>query len=325
MKFYLYGEDKENEYYHRSGMNYIKNIINENIIDNNSDILFIPNIDKSILWSYDNYINNIKNPEKNKWIGILHITNTKLIFNPNIKLDIIELLDDKNSNFYKCYKNCKGIYVFSNYLKIILDNYFFKNNINIKINILHHPIDFNVKQFNYENFLNNNNKKLIQIGQQLRVYSHIYRINTDYEKIWLPGISTILAKKLLKKERDYFNLNIDTESIKRLKLNNDEYDEILIKNIVTINLYDSSANNTLIECIVRNVPIIINKCEAVVEYLGEYYPLYFNTINDIENILKDNILIYKGYDYLRRLDKDFLKKETFIKKMIESEIILNLK
>ena len=32
---------------------------------------------------------------------------------------------------------------------------------------------------------------------------------------------------MLKKERDYFNLNIDTESIKRLKLNNDEYDEII--------------------------------------------------------------------------------------------------
>ena len=57
-----------------------------------------------------------------------------------------------------------------------------------------------------------------------------------------------------------------------------EYDQLLEKNIVFIELIDASANNTILECIVRNTPIIVNKIEPVVEYLGDDYPLYFENL-----------------------------------------------
>ena len=92
-------------------------------------------------------------------------------------------------------------------------------------------------------------------------------------------------------------------------LNNDDYDKLMSENIVFINLVDASAVNTIIECIVRNTPIIVNNHPAVVELLGNKYPLYFRNTNyeminvEINKILLDDKLLRKGYKYLKKMDK----------------------
>ena len=94
------------------------------------------------------------------------------------------------------------------------------------------------------------------------------------------------------------------------KLSSIEYDKYLSENIVFINLIDASAVNTLIECIVRNTPIIINKIEPVVELLGEGYPLYYDGslknyyINkSIEDLLNKPSSIQNANKYLKKIDK----------------------
>ena len=71
---------------------------------------------------------------------------------------------------------------------------------------------------------------------------------------------------------------------------------------------DASAVNTIIECKVRNTPVIVNRLPAVVEILGENYPFYYNDASyyeinkQIENLLTiENV--NKAYNYLRHLDK----------------------
>lgn len=103
------------------------------------------------------------------------------------------------------------------------------------------------------------------------------------------------------------------------KLSNDDYDKLLTENIVFINLVDASAVNTVIECIIRDTPIIINNHPAVVELLGENYPLYFNSNynsyfemnTEIVNLLKDTNNIKKAYTYLKGLDKSKFNIDTF--------------
>ncbi len=105
-------------------------------------------------------------------------------------------------------------------------------------------------------------------------------------------------------------INTDVEIIKYLE--NDIYDNLLKNNIVFIKLIDASAINTLIECVVRNTPIVINKLPAVVEILGESYPLYFNTLEEASEIINLKN-IEKAHIYLKKLDKSQLKIETFQK------------
>ena len=85
------------------------------------------------------------------------------------------------------------------------------------------------------------------------------------------------------------NLEIKTYKIKNISLKNvvmkytdtiEEYDDLLTNNIVFVDLFDASANNTVLECIVRRTPIIINNIGAVSEYLGKDYPLYFENLEE---------------------------------------------
>ena len=104
------------------------------------------------------------------------------------------------------------------------------------------------------------------------------------------------------------------------KLSNDDYDQLLTENIVFINLVDASAVNTIIECIVRNTPIIVNDHPAVVELLGPNYPLYFkhNYQNYFEmnkqvvDLLTNANNIKKTYQYLTNLDKSRFNVQNFV-------------
>jgi hypothetical protein len=99
---------------------------------------------------------------------------------------------------------------------------------------------------------------------------------------------------------------------------NEEYDVLLSKNIVFIHLIDASTVNTILECIARNTPIIVNRHPATIELLGEYYPLYYSSCvssyemnSEIETLLK-NGSIKLAYEYLKKKEKTKLQINTFI-------------
>ena len=175
---------------------------------------------------------------------------------------------------------------------------------NIPIYTLYHPTQIPDIKFNYNKFIENNNKKIIQIGWWLRKLHSIFRLPDieGYSKVAL-GIKDKLAKHMFKLENKYeFKNKIslfkgDVELLDRVS--DEEYDELLSKNIVFVEMYDSSANNLVIECIARNTPILINPVGGVVDYLGKDYPFYFNSLKEAVKKLKDIILIKKTSDYLK--------------------------
>lgn len=103
------------------------------------------------------------------------------------------------------------------------------------------------------------------------------------------------------------------------QLDNKSYDELLSQNIVFIDLIEASASNTLIECIVRNTPIIVNPIEPVIERLGPNYPLYFTSYEQIPDLLCEE-KIKQAYEYLLFLDKKPYKFETWIESIRHSKL-----
>jgi hypothetical protein len=108
------------------------------------------------------------------------------------------------------------------------------------------------------------------------------------------------------------------------QLENDEYDKLLSESVVFLNLVDVSACNTVIECIVRNTPIIINKLPAVIEMLGDEYPLYYETMEEASEKLADVSLIKIAHEYLMKLDKTKFTSDYFIKSICNSRIYKRL-
>lgn len=101
-------------------------------------------------------------------------------------------------------------------------------------------------------------------------------------------------------------------------VNDDEYDNLLASNVVFLNLLDCSAVNTIIECIVRNTPLLVNPLPAVCEYLGPAYPLYYTSLDHAAELLIDTVKLYAAHVYLKRMDKSRLKIDTFISELQSS-------
>lgn len=80
-----------------------------------------------------------------------------------------------------------------------------------------------------------------------------------------------------------------------------------------VRFFDSAANTSLIDCIERNTPVIIPKIPPVIEYLGEEYPLYFDEVKDIENILSSFSRIEEASKYIEDMNKDSLDVNNFNK------------
>lgn len=95
------------------------------------------------------------------------------------------------------------------------------------------------------------------------------------------------------------------------QLSNDDYDKLLSSSVVFLKLEDAAAVNTIIECIIRNTPIIVNRLPATVEYLGADYPLFYNHINEVSKFTAKDV--QAAYKYLTKLDKSPYVADTFIK------------
>lgn len=97
------------------------------------------------------------------------------------------------------------------------------------------------------------------------------------------------------------------------RVNDDAYLEILTSSIVFCNYIDCAASNTIVECISTNTPIILNKLPAIIEYLGEDYPLYIENLKKVDDcicITKQDIV--KTNRYLIQLNKNDLHLNHFI-------------
>ena len=115
----------------------------------------------------------------------------------------------------------------------------------------------------------------------------------------------------------YNDIKDSLESIHIIEyVDNNTYDNLLNENIVFINLVDASAVNTLIECIVRNTPIIINKIPAVVELLGNNYPLYYEKPSDVYALLTEKT-IYNAHKYLKNVNKKKYTISYFVCEFID--------
>lgn len=258
---------------------------------------------------------------KNKWIGVIHSTiKTNNVFEEALNIDYVI----KNIKKYDILNTCAGIYVLSEYSKKYLNNrYPF-----LHVNKVYHPTNFNILTFNHNEYIKNKNKSIIHLGVFLRKFSSFVRLKTRIHN----KIAMVSNNYWYEKYSKDVLYNLTYKYIKEIskinffynRLENNEYDKLLSKNIVFIDLYDSSANNSVIECISRNTPLLINKHPAVVEYLGDDYPFYFDNLEEANNKADDIELILSTHEYLKNKDKSFLSYKYFLDSFYNSSIYQNL-
>lgn len=329
---------------HRSGWQYVVNALD--YYNSSNDLICDLYLDRTFHWNATEYNKLGIIPYKQNWIGFIHHT-TDLGYSD---YNTIELF--KNKYFIDSLPHCKALFVLSKHLQKEIIKILFEMKLQICVYCLTHPTEFVDSKFMFtpKNFIMNPKKKIIQIGAWMRKISSIFQLNLGDNELYLQKAAlkgknmdfyynSIKNSSDVESEDNIFIDMVNNESIvdtisrdnkvrevniKKINLESVEmidyledggYDELLTKNIVFIDLIGASAVNTVIECIVRNTPIIVNKLPAIVEVLGKNYPLFFDDINKVTELLSlDNI--ERAYSYIKSLDKTKFKLETFVKEFI---------
>ena len=98
-------------------------------------------------------------------------------------------------------------------------------------------------------------------------------------------------------------------------LSDPEYDTLLAENVVFLLLGDCSAVNTVIECIVRATPIVVNRHPAIEEALGSDYPGFYDTLEQAAAIVNDPSAIHAMHEHIGRIDLDPFRIATFVRSL----------
>lgn len=219
------------------------------------------------------------------------------------------------SLFKKSQSQCIGIYTLSEYTREFVQQRLGKD---FLVESLCHPLELCETQFSYDEFAINPNKRIVMIGHWLRRLHSIYNIPTK-------RYSKLLLKPSSNSDNDYMTMakyitrDCDRVSIMD-RLPNDEYDDLLRRNLVFIDLYDAGANNVIVECIARSTPILVNRLPATEEYLGSTYPLFYKDLEHAAGLAEDLFQVRKAAEYLRDMDKTKFGISTFIQSIERSNI-----
>jgi len=283
---------------------------------NHSDGIFCDTfIERTFVWTPG----KIK-PTLRPWIGFIHIPpNMPDWFYSNQTNDEIFATDA----WKKSYPYCKGLFTLSQYHKKNL-----QKKLDIPINALLLPTGISPVTWKWELFEQNTNRKIVQVGWWLRKLHAIFELpESDYEKIFLnvgsdPYFNTIFAMERERRTaKGLFRESMYNSAATVDYLPDTEYDKLLSENIMFVELYDSSANNLIIECIVRNTPLLVNPLEPVVEYLGPDYPFYFSNHEEAVYKANDLDLVRKTHEYLKQLPiKEKLTGDYFLESFQNAEI-----
>jgi hypothetical protein len=306
--------------HHRSGWQFCLSQLKT--LHSRSGIFCDDFIERSFSWYLHDHFRGKsihKIPYKHKWIGFLH--------NPPNMPNWFNYFDSPNAIlsrpiFQESLKTCKLLIVLSKYLKEWLSS-----RVDVPIIDLKHPTQIPKLKWCPDKFIHQRCKPVIQLGYWLRKLDslHKLKIGTDYTKIWLPSsydYTLTMLDVYNKTNPDAHQSRYMWAGVSMLKfLEADEFDELLTRGVVFLDLYDSSANNAIIESMSRNTPIIVNKLPAVVEYLGADYPLYFDNLSEAESKIRNIDLIIEAHKYLKNMPKYFLSGRYFVndfKKKLEN-------
>lgn len=218
---------------------------------------------------------------------------------------------------------CKGILVFSSYLGDWLRK---RLPHHVPVSVVMHPTEAVPRIHHWCPRKFSASLTLVQLGWWLRRLQTVFSINSHgLRKMWLHGGDKAL--ELLEREFEENPCSSHATAAEMMaasdvqvkRLDNHNYDLVLRESVVLIDLYDSSCNNAIIECVARRTPFFVNRIPAVVEYVGRDYPLLFDDVSEVEHVLEqiswgDLKPLVDARDYLHELDgAGYYRGDAFVR------------
>ena len=264
----------------------------------------------------DIYFKNENTPITSLWYGIIHNPIGYEKYNPwEDKFTLFE-----NKTFLNSLKYCKLLFVMAE-TQIVLVMQLLKSKgfSHIKVKSLCHPINNLKYTFDPQKYISNKNKTIYSIGNWLRKQYTIFKLNCDkkFNKTIIPF--TKRTQLELKYYLNYEKIKLTNDELnsvnKKEYINEEEYQKIFEDNLIFLDVYLTTINNTFLEAIISNTPIILNKHQEYIDLIGYDYPLFFIDINEINNLISNEENIINAHNYLKNIDKTKFTIEYFIENL----------
>ena len=288
----------------------------------------LPNGD-AVMWkegSWRESTESAKDIEKADEYGVFTKHWVAFIHNPPVMPEFFDIQNSPynlvtNHKFKKSLLHCRGLFVFSEYLrKYLLEVMPAPLPI---IEVVRHPTMHCDKKWSVDKF-RQVPKKLVQVGYWLRKITSIWIVDIpdNWSRAWVnrspTGLRLLEAEIYAEKQA----LKVALRNVDVVQLDDEEYDRVLATCVVLLDMYDSSVNNTLIECVVRHTPIICKRLPATIEYLHEDYCLFFDDLSEVSAMLGDERLLLKARDQLKAIEQSgILYASHFVTQMANSSIL----
>lgn len=303
--------------HHRSGWSYALSGLQR--LHSDRGVRFESFIEKRFAWGYDpGERHNAFEPHRAPWVGVWH--NPPFVpswFNGKQQApgDILQTDAWRESQ-----RSCLGIFTLSRYLKVWL-----AERVNVPVCELVYPTETPAVRFDPARYAAGPQTKVVQVGWWLRRHSTIFNLPLPGARKLFLDIGKPFTRRILEYELGFFVKPAMRDSVEVVPfVKADEFDELLSESVVLLDLYDSSANTALVECIVRETPVLINRLEAAVEYLGPDYPLYFDSLEDAAAKVQDRRLVARTHEYLKALPKERFSRDFFADSFEDSAIYRTL-
>lgn len=259
---------------------------------------------KGIFVSFcDSYFTENTQPITELWYGIIHNPFDWEKYTPWDKTNLFTI-----KSFIESLKFCKVLFVMAETQIIHIKGLLKAKGVDhISVFSLIHPIRELNYAFNYYKYLHNDRKTLYSVGNWLRKQYTIFKLecSNKFHKAIIPF--TTRTKTELKYYIRFDKINMtknEYDSVMKVShVNKDHYHKIFENNLVLLDVYLTTINNTLLECIIANTPIILNRNQEYIDLLGEDYPLFFDHMEQISSLIEDDNNIFKAHVHLKSMDK----------------------
>lgn len=235
----------------------------------------------------------------------------------NLNFDMEEFLSNRKIvNIGSWYRNPVTIHLLSNYLKDKNSPFSFASLKGKRMDSNFCPDSFKVFYNEEKGFHTEDNIWSKYFIKYINFQSDSYSKNF-YQKLKERNSDEGIEVK----REDVLDFLESVEVLQELK--NGEYDKLLSNSVVFLDLVDASTANTILECIVRETPLLLNRIPPTVELMGEGYPLFYSSIEEAAEVLNFQN-IQRAYEYMKTIDREKYRIDSFVESFLNSKIYQNI-
>lgn len=195
--------------------------------------------------------------------------------------------------------HCRGLFVFcSDHAEAL------QNLIGMPVTVLRYPLPTADATWSQEAFISSGKRQIVQFGVGTQRRHAIYLVpDGPYGRLLLQpsgdmnGAILLAEERHLNERRLFHDTMRDGVSIATLT-DDDALEPIFASNLLLIHYYGLCTPSLLQTGVAQHTPMLVNPLPAVVEYLGEDYPLYFSFYQEAADKATDLDLVVSAHDYL---------------------------